>query len=150
MIYRWVEILNLPPEWATNPIIWKSEIGRKRQLGVVHPCQKKLGWTESNLRSKGLSKDQIELLIETRKIINTECDCLIQTPNRIIIVECKDKTNPKSEQRKRHEKLKNALKRLLKRDNEPVYIELTNDKSNDGWNWEDINNLAKKLNCSTG
>lgn len=143
LIDRWVEILNLNPEWASKHNVWKSKIGKSKKLGIVHPCQKSIGWTKPHLKSKNFNNDEIEQLENARMVMNTECDCFIQTPARLIIVECKDKTDPKKEQRSRHSKLINAIQRLLKRDNDPIYIELTNEKSNNGWTWHEIAALAK-------
>lgn len=68
--------------------------------------------------------------------MNTECDCFIQTSKRLIIIECKDKTDLKKEQRERHTDLLIAFEKLLPRENKPVYIELTNNQNQ--WNWDTI------------
>lgn len=79
-----------------------------------------------------------------RKLMNTECDCFIQTPKRLIIIECKDKMNLGSEQRNRHTKLIRSLRILLPRSEEPLYIELSNKKrKGTDWTWEDIEKLKK-------
>jgi hypothetical protein len=122
---RWCEIMELG-EWATNPSIWS--VGKKEGLNdfPVHPCHRLIGWTESNLRSRlgDGSAAEISQLIKCRKTMNTECDCLIQTPKRIIVIECKGETSFLTEQRDRQRRLFRALCKLLPREQPLVYVEL--------------------------
>lgn len=136
-INKWVKVLNLE-EWAKDLKWWTAKIGKKKTLGIVHPCQKTIGWTETNLKNKTKDIVKINTLIQKRMVMNTECDCFIQTPKRLMIIECKDKTNPKKEQQERHKELIEAFKILLPRENKTIYIELTNEETGE-WNWIKIN-----------
>ena len=138
LIKKWVRILKLD-SWAQDRKYWTAEIGKKNRLGIVHPCQKSIGWTKVNPRLKGMNDKKIDALIQKRKMMNTETDCFIQTSKRLIIIECKDKTYPKEEQRVRQRQLIQSLKVLLPREHEPIYIELTNNKRKPkDWTWTKI------------
>lgn len=151
---KWREILALP-EWANEPGWWCHPSGDYRgdKKYIVHPCQKTIGWTEKGILARmerfSLRTESVEAISElvcARKVLNTECDCYIQTPRRILAIECKDKTEFSEEQRNRQEKLRAAIKRLFKPELGIEYIELSGKKSLDpeqlSWTWDDLPELG--------
>jgi hypothetical protein len=98
------------------------------------------------------SEDRIDELIAARQVMDTECDCLIQTPSRLIVIECKDKTGFHKEQRDRQKQLFECLKRLLPRDRDLLYIELSPKPSENPdtiiWTWAQIAELAGRCDCA--
>jgi hypothetical protein len=141
-INRWREILCLG-EWALNKKLWIAEMGKNKVQGILHPCQKTYGWTEKNLKEKLIPQNQIQKLVEKRKVINTECDCFIQTTKRLIVIECKDSTSIKKEQKDRQKELILSLEKLFRRKLGVIYLELTNKRGTGDWTWEEINNYRK-------
>jgi len=152
---RWCAILALP-EWADEPGWWRHPEGSYRKSGepepdpgfMVHPCHRTIGWTEKGLKARAekfdltIDKTISDTLIRARQVMNTECDCFIQTPKRLIVVECKDKSAFESQQAKRQIELCACLQRLLPRPLELQYIELagneTSHRVRQVWNWEDL------------
>jgi hypothetical protein len=57
--------------------------------------------------------------------MNTECDCFIQTPERLVVIECKDQTSFNDEQRTRQKELLACIERLLPRPERLLYVELS-------------------------
>ena len=143
-IARWVKILNLE-NWAHDQKWWADHIGKDKKYNIVHPCHRKIGWTEINLSKKTNNLECKQSLIQKRKIMNTECDCFIQTSNRLVIIECKDKTGFLKEQQERHDSLIKALSILLPRKKDPIYLEISNElrKDSKGWTWNEIENNIK-------
>ena len=128
---RWRLILDLP-EWVLVPEWWQHprDSYNNDPEYVVHPCSRDVGWTEQAIHERakrfGLETEgntRVEILVSARKIMNTECDCFIQTPKRLIVVECKYKTGFLSEQKGRQKDLFRCLKRVLPRSNSLVYVE---------------------------
>lgn len=136
LIRRWVEILDLP-SWAKDPSYWIHPEGFRRDSNyVVHPVNKALGWTTNGLKYRyshlrpPVSEDQATpVLVDARMVLNTECDCFIQSDQRLIVIECKDKTGFTSEQRKRQRELVCCLERLFPRDGPVRHVEVANTKS---------------------
>jgi hypothetical protein len=120
------------PQWARDLEWWRHPSGYRGDPDfVVHPTHKDLGWTRRGLADRAqhlrLSRPIPEVapvLTSKRRILNTECDCLIQTPMRLIVVECKDKTGFSSEQRERQGHLFGCLERLLPRPQPVAYVEV--------------------------
>jgi hypothetical protein len=131
VVARWASILGLPP-WATNIDYWRHPEGYRGDPNyLVHPTQKRLGWTREGLDRRysafafAVPRDEVEpVLVEAREVMNTECDCFIQTPRRLIVLECKDKTGFNTEQRRRQRRLFGCLERLLERPERLAYVEL--------------------------
>ncbi len=147
---RWNSILDLP-EWAHQPGWWRhpsGELGGDEQF-VVHPCHRKIGWVSQAIQERikrfNLSApiNALHTLTNARRTLNTECDCFIQKPNRIIVIECKDRTEFLSEQRNRQRTLFECLQRLLIRPYELNYVEVSQANQNQKglfWSWKDIIN----------
>jgi hypothetical protein len=100
-----------------------------------------------------LSQDQIDVLCEARRVLNTECDCIIQTSQRIIVVECKDKTEFDAEQTQRQRsRLIPALRRLLRRPEPAVYLELSakqaGSDTNNPWSWSLLTDLPARRSAA--
>ncbi|MBM3130024.1 MAG: hypothetical protein FJ009_15555 [Chloroflexi bacterium] len=150
---KWQTILGLQ-EWASEPGWWRHPDGSYNNDVdyVVHPCNREIGWTEHSItkriRKFGLDagEDRMARLVESRKIMNTECDCLIQTPNRIIVVECKDKTDFIPEQETRQRRLFECLERLLVRPQKLLYVEISSQplksRPNQFWSWDMLRHLV--------
>lgn len=136
LMRRWVEILGLPG-WAMNPSYWIHPEGFRGDSNyVVHPVNKALGWTSNGLecRYRRLRPpvsigEATPVLDDARMVLNTECDCLIQTEQRLIVIECKDKTGFTSEQRKRQGALIGCLQRLLPRRETVRHVEIASAQS---------------------
>lgn len=148
---RWRHVLGLPA-WAAEPGWWRHPAGEYRgdRDYCVHPCHRTIGRTQRGLRERinrfGLEDQdgaRTALLIRMRKIINTECDCLIQTPQRLIVVECKDKTSFLTEQRIRQQGLFECLQRLLPRKEPLFYVEVAScdaeSREHQTWSWKMLN-----------
>jgi len=149
LISRWHNILILP-DWASNPIWWRHPNAEYKHKGdpeyVVHPCQQAVGWTKGAINKRverishsTLTQNDIGILTKTREVMNTECDCLIQTPQRFIVVECKYKTSFTKEQQARQKRLRECLGRLLNRPY--IYVEIANHprtkrRHDQYWDWE--------------
>jgi len=156
--HKWRKILDLP-EWADEPGWWRhpsGDYGGDKEY-IVHPCQTGIGWTKQGILARierfdlrGESGKEVDVLIDARKVLNTECDCYIQTPRRILAVECKDKTGFSEEQRKRQERLREAINRLFKPELGVEYVELSGKKSGDpeqlSWTWDDLSKLGQFAN----
>ena len=153
-IDRWGKILNLSMN-ELNINLWKNPKGEYKGIKdfIVNPCQK-IGWIEKTIRERIINfklsfGDQEEYLIneliKNRRIMNTECDCLLQTPNNLIIIECKDNTNFNSEQKKRQSDLIECLQRLFNK--KVLYIEVCNEgqhtKNANYITWDYIKKLLK-------
>jgi hypothetical protein len=138
LVSRWSGILKLP-SWANDLDYWRhptgysgiNSAGEKDPDYVVHPVQKRLGWTKQGLKFRynilkpNMPEDKVSPILQNaRRIMNTECDCFIQTTKRLIVIECKDKTGFKEEQRKRQRMLFDCLERLIERPRKLCYIEL--------------------------
>lgn len=141
LIDRWVDILDLP-SWARSPVWWHHPTDPGR---IVHPCQPKLGWTKPSIAHRHSSapgapnlSTTTAVLHQGRQTMNTECDALIQTPERLIIVECKDHTSFKREQRARQQRLGAALARLLPRPHPVVYLDVA--PRGTPWTWATLAN----------
>jgi hypothetical protein len=84
--------------------------------------------------------------------MNTECDCFIQTSKRLIVVECKDKTDFLDEQRARQQQLFECLQRLLPRAEPLLYVELssaaTSPKNWAAWTWAQVADLTDTGDCA--
>jgi len=84
----------------------------------------------------------MKTLITARKLMNTECDCLIQTDNRLIVVECKDKTTFLQEQHDRQHGLFESMELLLRRPKPLVYVEISSEpagtRPNQWWSWAEL------------
>ena len=144
---RWCDILGLP-NWAQDSAWWRHPEGSFKGDAefVVHPCSRDVGWTENSIKrrvDKFLINDKpdkyMDILVNARKIMNTECDCFIQTPCRLIIIECKDKTEFINEQKVRQKKLFRCLQRLLKPREQPIYVEISNklpETPLNQWSWD--------------
>lgn len=142
---KWTGILALPPGVANEHPWWMDHQGKDQQPRIIHPCSQKLGWTDTGLEGKGDTKVH-PLLQDARKVMNTECDCFIQTPQRLIVIECKDKTGFTSEQLRRQKLLRQALHRLFDRPTAPLALFIANrvpDEKYPGWSWSEIQNVLK-------
>lgn len=149
LVERWSTILDLP-SWANDLVYWRHPDGYADDPDyVVHPTQKQLGWTKGGLalRYSRMSpsipiEDAAPVLTGTRRILNTECDCLIQTDRRLIVIECKDNTNFSTEQRERQRGLFKCLERLLQRPEKLAYVEVASSHSDSpadlAITWDDI------------
>jgi hypothetical protein len=129
LVTRWVQILGLP-EWAQDHRWWRHPDGYKGDPGyIVHPNQNTLGWTQKALRLRGTGwsvppmDEVIKALVRARRVMNTECDAFVQTPRRLVLIECKDETGFTTEQQSRQQALAKALSRLLPRPEPPVFVE---------------------------
>ncbi len=98
---------------------------------------------EERIRQFGLDDQHGKIsaaLIELRKVMNTEGDCFIQTPKRLIVIECKDKTDFKSEQINRQKALAQCLMRLFPRPEPLIYVEISSSQAgtrpNHHWTWK--------------
>jgi len=145
---RWCEILDLP-EWGEEAVWWRHPNGEYKGDTdyMVHPCSRQIGWRDDAVKRRAKtfnvpipSKDDIHTLVTARKVMNTECDCFIQTPKRLIVVECKDKTSFKKEQGARQKMLYQCLERLYVRPEPLIYVALS-DKyprtcPNHWWSWD--------------
>ncbi len=151
---RWVDVLALP-DWARDPRWWRHPSGEYKgdKDYVVHPCHRNIGWTSRAINERirnfnlgEVREDQIGVLTYTRQVINTECDCFIQTPNRLIVIECKDKTGFLEEQRSRQKSMFESLMRLLPREEMLIYIELASDNGMDpnalNWTWSQMAEIS--------
>jgi len=156
LITRWCGILELP-HWATDIGWWRHPSGsyhRDREY-IVHPCSRQIGWTEPAINQRlrdqpalARSPDAIATLIRARRTMNTECDCIIQTPIRIIVVECKDKTSFVKEQKVRQQALHVCLERLIPRPQPVISVELSNRPHSTGgltWSWSQVKQLAARV-----
>lgn len=148
LLEKWCRILGLP-EWARDSKWWRHPSGSHKGDPdyVVHPCSRDIGWTEQAIleRAKRFAletegKIRIQTLVSARKIMNTECDCFIQTPGRLIVIECKDKTGFLSEQEDRQSQLFRCLERALPRSNSLVFVEISSQpiesRPNQPWSWD--------------
>jgi hypothetical protein len=146
---RWSMILGLP-SWANDLAYWRHPDGYADDPDyIVHPTQKRLGWTKEGLalRYSQMSpstpiEESTPVLTRARRFLNTECDCFIQTDRRLIVIECKDKTNFNSEQRERQRGLFKCLDRLLPRPEKLSYVEVAASHSDSPADlvltWDDI------------
>lgn len=144
LITEWVKILDLP-EWALDVDWWRHPDGEYKgdKNYVVHPCANRNGWTEKSIEKRvrelpiyPVPSNYMTVLIRARQVMNTECDCFIQTPERLIVIECKDKTSFRTEQIKRQKELLPCLKRLFDLKKEVEYVEVSReDRSAKTENW---------------
>lgn len=150
---KWCEILSLPegllqPEWWQHP---DGSFEGDPEF-IVHPCNREIGWTDAAIRARikryGLkvhANFDVNIMINARKVMNTECDCLIQTSNRLIVIECKDKTEFREEQQSRQQKLFLSLSKLLPRPLPLEYVEIAaipeKSRERQFWSWESIKSL---------
>lgn len=120
LVDRWCYILGLP-ELANNSTGGDILAAFTRAIraslcilangrldGWARPTQKSTGGIVGRIKAFGISpvpSDAIEVLVAARRVMNTESDCFVQTPGRLIIVECKDKIGFTNEQRARQQKL---------------------------------------------
>jgi len=148
LVQKWCRRLELP-DWCKNLDWWRHPKGNYKgdKEFVVHPCNNKIGWTETGIQERVKnfkltppSKDYMDKLIDARKVMNTECDCFIQTPERLIAIECKDKTSLGREQKERQAKLFKYIENLLPRTNKLVYI-LVCDKKDHPWSWDKLKSI---------
>ncbi|MCY3020146.1 MAG: hypothetical protein NTW87_14105 [Planctomycetota bacterium] len=141
--------------WATEAGWWRHPAGEYNgdEEYIVHPCHRTIGWTRDGIgrriRKFGLQDDgsRTSALVAARKVMNTECDCFIQTPQRLIVIECTDKTEFSHEQRSRQQRLFGCLQRLLPRREPPIYVELSKRRPEAGnvpWlSWRDVEGTPK-------
>jgi hypothetical protein len=147
---RWANLMALPT-WANEAPWWRHPSGSYRgdEEYAVHPCHRDIGWTSRAIRTRirnfglgAIQEEMIAILSYARQVMNTECDCLIQTPHRLVIIECKDKTGFSTEQRDRQLALSSALARLLQRIHPTIHIDLSTDLSDSDlankWSWQDV------------
>jgi hypothetical protein len=144
---RWRLILGLQ-EWARDSKWWRHPSGSYKEDSeyAVHPCSRSIGWTEQVLVKRfGLeaeNKTRIQTLVLKRELMNTECDCFIQTPERLIVVECKDRTSFLSEQEGRQRDLFPCIERALPRSNSLEYVEIASkpigSRPRQYWSWDMI------------
>ena len=139
---RWCEILGLDA-WATDADYWSRNTGNSKlpRDFPFHPCHRSVGWTKpalaDHLTGEKADPARIDKLIECRKAMNTECDCLVQTPKRLIVFECKGETSYLTEQRERQRRLFKAMTILLRRELPLLYVELSwHHKSGDNSCWQ--------------
>ncbi len=156
LMRRWVEVLKLP-NWTKDPSYWIHPEGFRGDSNyVVHPVNKALGWTPNGLecryrrlRPPSLISEVTPVLDEARMVLNTECDCFIQTEQRLIVIECKDKTGFTSEQRKRQRSLVGCLQRLLPRDQPVRHVEIANAMSRKpidlAMTWDTVREVANGI-----
>lgn len=150
LVERWAMVLDLP-EWARCIDWWRHPAGAHRgdRDFVVHPCHRTIGWTKPGITSRmdafGLhdpDEAALDVLIEARQVMNTESDCFMQTPDRLIIIECKDKTGFSTEQRARQQRLGACLARLLPRPNPPVFVDVAHRSTGiNAWTWAELEAL---------
>ncbi len=146
--------MNLP-DWADEPGWWRHPSGDYKgdKDYIVHPCQTGIGWTRKGILARKEMFDlrdesgkAVDILVAARKVLNTECDCYIQTPRRILAIECKDKTGFSEEQRNRQESLRLAINTLFKPELGIEYIELSGKIAEDpeqlSWTWDDLPKLG--------
>jgi hypothetical protein len=156
---RWRLILGLPG-WASDANWWRHTDGSYKEDSEypVHPCSRDIGWTGQAIRFRaerfGLDTQagtRAQALMSARKVMNTECDCLVQTPTRLIVVECKDKTNFIPEQERRQNHLFQCMERMLPRPNHLVYVEISSQsilsRPNQWWSWELVSKYGSQLGC---
>jgi hypothetical protein len=156
----WARILGLPI-WVRESRWWCHPSGSYKgdHEYVVHPCSRTVGWSRRALLDRvdkfGLdsrSGDRIDELVMARQVMNTECDCFVQTPKRLVVIECKDKTTFLKEQRTRQKKLFECLERLLPREEPLLYVELSSDLPEGGngtsWTWTQIAELTGIEDCA--
>lgn len=146
LIARWVELFELP-DWALDHRWWRHPKGTYNNDPnfVVSPV---LGWTETAIKTRGKGwikpplDDVVRSLTWARRVMNTELDALVQTPRRLILIECKDKTDFKSEQRRRQQELATVLERLLPRPEPIVFVEVSRRESKRStavqWTWGEV------------
>lgn len=122
---RWVLLLELPPA-AADGAFWRHPAGSFKGDPdfVVHPCNRTIGWTLARLRAITSDTTLIHALVEARQVMNTEADCLIDTGQRLIFIECKDKTPFIPLQAERQRRLGRACTRAWNRPHDPVHIEV--------------------------
>jgi len=151
---NWIRILGL--KCAMHPDWWRHPEGhyKRNRDYIVHPCHRSIGWTADALADRvtefglqDVSKERRAELINARQVMNTECDCLIQTLQRFIVIECKDKTPFSTKQRDRQREMFECLLRLLPRhSSELIYVELSAKPSvsNSGsfWSWQQLEALT--------
>lgn len=152
LVTRWTWILGLP-KWAKDLQWWRHPAGSYKGAKdyVVHPCQRSLGWTKKGLRKRvsalglqDLDEKALEALHLARRVLNTESDCFVQTPQRLIVIECKDKTAFSSEQRERQQRLGKALTRLLPRPQPVLHVEVVRGPATPGrWTWGALQELLE-------
>lgn len=130
---RWRNVLGLP-EWAEEHGWWRHPCGiyRSDPDFVVHPCHRLIGWTEAAIRTRAArmeldhdEDDAVTVLVRARQAMNTECDCFVQTPERLIVIECKDKTDFVANQTSRQHAMIKCLERALPLPRPPVYVEVS-------------------------
>ena len=149
-VQRWCAILDLP-RWAHDLRWWRHPNGSYKGDDdfVVHPCHRTIGWTRPGIHKRveqlGLGQPteaDLAVLEQARKVLNTESDCFVQTPQRLIIVECKDKTGFSTEQRERQQQLGDALVRLLARPMGVLHVEVApTGKTPNRWTWPQLEAL---------
>jgi len=159
LVERWATILGLPA-WGRTPEWWRHPEGSYKGDPdfAVHPCQPGVGWTTSDKPGKGgiarrvaafdlapAPDRAVDVLVAARKVMNTESDCFVQTPSRLIIIECKDKTGFSTEQRSRQQRLGACLTRLLPRPNPPIFVDVarTSKGIQSVWKWADLEALRE-------
>lgn len=156
LIERWSKVLKLS-DWAREPLWWRHPEGSYGNDSeyIVHPCNRAIGWTKQGIGMRIRNKPGIELesaqikeLIEARKVMNTECDCFIQTSRRLIVIECKDKTGFIGEQKARQDKLSECIKRLIPREAGILQVDISpqnrNMETEMWWSWKYLKELNEK------
>lgn len=152
---RWHKVLGLG-NWALEPGWWRHPKGSyNNDTGyIVHPCNRAIGWTQQGIKErinffeKELKPEKINELVHARQIMNTECDCFIQTPRRFIVIECKDKTGFTSKQRVRQKNLFDCIKRLMEKNSELIYVEISSRNSSSTtmwWSWDELKKIRGNM-----
>jgi hypothetical protein len=156
LIERWVTILGLP-SWANDLFYWRHPAGHSGDPDyVVHPTQKRLGWTKEGLDLRYSQmfpsmpiEDVAPVLTGGRRVLNTECDCFIQTNRRLIVIECKDKTGFSTEQRERQKLLFQCLEKLLPKTLNLAYVEVAASHKNSpadlAFTWDDARDALQSV-----
>lgn len=98
-------LFNLPEGFGIEEV-WKTAPGGE----IRHPAAGgRAGWYDEFLRQRISDLDLYQKARDVRRMLGTEADLLLLTSNYVVLVECKFKSAPSTEQYERHKMMGTTL-----------------------------------------
>jgi hypothetical protein len=102
-------LFGLPEDFGVQEV-WRTALGGE----IHHPAAGgRAGWYEDFLRERVVDQTLQTQAHNVRRMLGTEADVLLLTDRYVVLVECKYKSEPSTEQYERHQMMGKTLARRL-------------------------------------